>query len=223
MLPLLLLAMLLEAIILVIARGANRSIVRWLRLWIHPRLLPHQCKTHVKCISSCSFAVAVDAHVDMSLQHCCCSCWPCFWKIARLLASGYHLRGKPHHSVVVEAMEPSQMAPTSMSNTCKVYFIIMDTCYGCACGCILTMLLLLAWPCFWKIARILVCHPRGKPQHYSGLVEAMDPSQIAPTSTSNMCKVYFIIFRWCGCARGCVILTTLLLLTLVILLEDDHS
>jgi hypothetical protein len=36
--------------------------------------------------------------------------------------------------------------------------------------------------------------PRGKPQHYSGLVEAMDPSKIAPKSMSNMCKVYFIIF-----------------------------
>jgi hypothetical protein len=81
MLPLLLLAMLLEAIILVIARGANRSIVRWLRLWIHPRILPHQSQTHVKFISSCSSAVAVDAHVDMSLQHCCCSCWQWFWKI----------------------------------------------------------------------------------------------------------------------------------------------
>ena len=169
MLPLLLLAMLLEATILIIAQGANRSIVLWLKLWIHPRLLPHQCQTHVECISSCSSAVAVDAHVDMSLQHCCCSCWQWFWKI-RLLASGYHLRGKPHHSVVVEAMDPSQMAPTSMSNTCKVYFIIMYTCYGCTCGCILTTLPLLALPCFWKIARILGCHPRARGANHNIIV-----------------------------------------------------
>ena len=86
------------------------------------------------------------------------------------LASGYHLRGKPHHSVVVEAMDPSQMAPTSMSNTCKVYFIIMYTCYGCACGCILTKLPLLALPCFWKIARILGCHPRARGANHNIIV-----------------------------------------------------
>ena len=58
--------------------------------------------------------------------------------------SGYCPRGKPQHSAVVEAMDPSQITPASMSNTCKVYFI-MFICRGCGCACgyVLTTLLLL--------------------------------------------------------------------------------
>jgi hypothetical protein len=172
MLPLFLLAMLLETIILVIARGANHSIVRWLRLWIHPRLLPYQCQTHVKCISPSSYVV--DVHMDVSWASLPLLTRPCFWKIARILVISWGA----NHIIVgwLRLWTHSRWLP----HQCKTYVkcVTHFICCGCACGFVLTALPLCScWPsCSWKTARPtrLLVIPRGKPQH-SGLVEAMDP------------------------------------------------
>jgi hypothetical protein len=161
-----------ETIILVIARGANHSIVRWLRLWIHPRLLPYQCQTHVKCISPSSYVV--DVHMDVSWASLPLLTRPCFWKIARILVISWGA----NHIIVgwLRLWTHSRWLP----HQCKTYVkcVTHFICCGCACGFVLTALPLCScWPsCSWKTARPtrLLVIPRGKPQH-SGLVEAMDP------------------------------------------------
>ena len=100
-----------------------------------------------------------DVHVDISLQRYCFSLLPYFWKMiarTRILVIT-QTQGAKNHNIVLwlRLWTPSQITPTSMSSTCKVYFNIYICC-GCAYGCILTKLPLLTWLCFWKIARILV-------------------------------------------------------------------
>ena len=73
--------------------------------------------------------------------------WLCFWKIASILV--ITPRGEPQHSVVIEAMDPFKLAPTSMSNTCKL-------CHH------LHMLWMCMWICPYNVTASLFCHTFGK-------------------------------------------------------------
>ena len=84
---------------------------------------------------------------------------------------------KPQHSVVIEAMTPSQITSASISNKYVVCHHL-HTCCRCAFGCFITML-----PLILLSIRLLIIL-RGKPQH-SALVETMDPFKMASTSMSN--------------------------------------
>jgi hypothetical protein len=90
---------------------------------------------------------------------------------------------KIKHSVVVEAVDPFQMTPTSMSNTYKVFH---NPHMLCMCIRMSHYHITTDHFCqsFGDIPRILVTTLRGKIPH-SVVVEAVDPFQMTPTSMFN--------------------------------------
>ena len=111
------------------------------------------------------------------------------------------LGNKPHHYVVVEALDSLKKHISRSLTTC--------ICCGCANGCNLTMLLSLSLA---KLLRWCYCKSRvtlgNKPQHYA-VVEALDSFIMKLTSLSNIYKVFYITFICCGCTYVCILITFL--------------
>ncbi len=95
---------------------------------------------------------------------------------------------KIKHSVVVEAVDPFQMTPTSMSNTYKVFHNphMLYMCIRMSHYHVTTDHFCQS---FGDIPRILVTTLGRKIKH-SVVVEAVDPFQMTLTSMSNSYKVF---------------------------------
>ena len=161
--------------------GSNHSVVWQLRLYTHPRWLPHQCQTYTRCStiiiccgcayewvltmlqllsSATSFGTHLPRIMDTSLgaKHSAVMCW---W--------GYtHSRCPPHQCQTYESC------------------FRMSSCCGCAYGWVLTMLL----PLLLLTKRLEVFLKSGslpgvRPQR-NELVEAINPLNMAPTSIWNI-------------------------------------
>ena len=97
--------------------AANHTIMQWLRLHTHSKLLAHQCGAHIRwCMNHFICSGWAYGTIGNTLP------WPLLtqiltvdWKLGSLLDC------KPHHYAAVEAPYPSKAACTSMWSTYKVY------------------------------------------------------------------------------------------------------
>jgi hypothetical protein len=106
---------------------------------------------------------------------------------------------KIKHSVVVEAVDPFQMTPTSMYNTYKVFHNphMLYMCIRMSPYHVTTDLFCQS---FHDLSRILVT-TLGRKIPHSVVVEAVDPFQMTPTSMYNTYKVFHNPHMLCMCIR----------------------
>ena len=61
----------------------NHTIMQWLRLHTHPKLLAHQCGAHIRCLNH--FICSVYGHMEPSATRYHRPCWSRFWQSAESL------------------------------------------------------------------------------------------------------------------------------------------
>jgi hypothetical protein len=94
----------------------NHTIMQWLRLHTHPKLLAHQCGAHIRCLNHFIYSRRAYGTISNPLPSpLLIQILTVGWKLGSLL--GY----KPYHYAVVEAPYPYKAACTSMWSTYKVF------------------------------------------------------------------------------------------------------
>jgi hypothetical protein len=96
--------------------ATNHTIIQWLRLHTHPKLLAHQCVTHIRCLNHFICSGRAYKNIGNPLPSpLLTQILTVDWKLGSML--GY----KPYQHAVVEAQYPSKAACTSMRSTYKVF------------------------------------------------------------------------------------------------------
>jgi hypothetical protein len=96
--------------------ATNHTIMQWLRLHTHPKLLAHECGAHIRCLNHFICSGQACGTIGNPLQSPLLSqILTVSWKLGSLL--GY----KSYYYAVVEAPYQSKAACTSMWSTYKVF------------------------------------------------------------------------------------------------------